>query len=145
MRTAQSSLIASPAMDAARALADLVEISPQIEAAVVSGSDGRTVGSIGVPDQRADGLAGAGRALVEQAAELHSGGRVTQIHASLGAGDVFAVVGSGGSGTIVAVTSRPQAPGLVFYDLKRCLAALAEPEPEAAPRRRRLFRKERDA
>jgi hypothetical protein len=148
MRTAQSSLIASPAMDAARALADLVEISPQIGAAVVSGGDGETLGSIGVAEERAGGLADAGRALLEGAAGLGGEGtRVTQIHASLAAGDVFAVVGAGG--TIVAVTSRPQAPGLVFYDLKRCLAALAEPEPAqereqgASPRRRRLFRRDR--
>lgn len=134
-------------MDAARALADLVEISPQIEAAVVSDGDGKTVGSIGVTEQRADGVAHAGRTLLERAAELRSGGeRVTQIHASLGAGDVFTVAGAGG--TIVAVTSRPQAPGLVFYDLKRCLAVLAAPTPEPAeapvPRRWRLFRKERE-
>jgi hypothetical protein len=147
MRTGESSLIASPAMEAARALADLVEISPQIRAAVVSAGDGRTLGSIGVADDRADGVAQAGRALLENAAELRAGSEhVTQIHASLGAGDVFAVVGDGG--TIVAVTSRPQAPGLVFYDLKRCLAKLAETAPEPAaepPRRRRLFRKEKDA
>src|SRR6201981_1523798 len=38
--TSESSLIASTAMDAARALADLVEISPQIEAAVVVSEEG---------------------------------------------------------------------------------------------------------
>lgn len=138
-------------MEAARALADLVEISPQIQAAVVSGGDGETIGSIGATEEQAGGVARAGRTLLERAAELRSGGdRVTQIHAALGSGDVFAVAGEGA--TIVAVTSRPQAPGLVFYDLKRCLAAVAQPAPEAnadvgetTPRRRRLFRKEREA
>ena len=40
-------------MEAARALADLVEISPQIEAAAVVAREGELVGSVGVPDGRA--------------------------------------------------------------------------------------------
>jgi hypothetical protein len=123
--TGESSLIASTAMEAARALADLVEISPQIEAAAVLAGDGEMAGSIGVPEARRSILARAVRELVDGAAAFRREGRVTQLHASLADGDVFAVTGAD-ERTIVAVTGERAAPGLVFYDLKRCLAALAD-------------------
>ena len=41
------------AMDAAAALADLVEISPQIEAAAVVLGEGELAGSVGIPEERA--------------------------------------------------------------------------------------------
>jgi hypothetical protein len=143
MRTGQSSLIASPAMEAARALADLTEISPQIEAAVVFDRDGRPQGFVGLSEQSAQRVAHAGRALLAGAAETPGDhARVTQLHASLGAGDIFTVAAD--ERAIVAVASKPQAPGLVFYDLKRCLAAVGEPEPPAAePQRRRRFGRRR--
>jgi hypothetical protein len=112
-------------MEAARALADLVEISPQIEAAAVLAGDGEMAGSIGVPEARRSILARAVRELVDGAAAFRREGRVTQLHASLADGDVFAVTGAD-ERTIVAVTGERAAPGLVFYDLKRCLAALAD-------------------
>ncbi|HZT85804.1 MAG TPA: hypothetical protein VE984_10355 [Gaiellaceae bacterium] len=112
-------------MEAARALADLVEISPQIEAAAVVDEDGETAGSVGVPEGRTGLLARAVRELLDGAAAFRSEGRVTQLHASLAAGDVFAVTDAD-TRTIVAVTRGRTAPGLVFYDLKRCLAAVAD-------------------
>jgi opacity protein-like surface antigen len=133
----QSSLIASPGMEAAAALADLVEISPQIEAATVFDENDEPLGSIGVSDWWAEAVARTGRTLLEEASDAGgAGAAVTQIHASLRKGDVFAV-GSRGERAIVAVTAPRQAPGLLFYDLKRCLASLEvvepEPEPEPAP------------
>jgi predicted regulator of Ras-like GTPase activity (Roadblock/LC7/MglB family) len=111
-------------VDAARALEDLVEISPQIEAAAVVSGDGVLGGSVGVPEAGADDLARAVGELLDRAAAFRSeGGRVTQLHAELGDGEVFAVVGTQGR-TIVAVVSERTAPGLVFYDLKRCLASV---------------------
>ena len=87
-------------------------------------ADGALAGSVGVPEGHADALARAARELLECAAALRSDGvRLTQIHASLGDGEVFAVTGSGGR-TVVAVASERTAPGLVFYDLKRSLAAV---------------------
>jgi hypothetical protein len=113
-------------VDAARALADLVEISPQIEAAVVVAANGEPHGSVGVADVRASVLAGAVRELLDGAGAFRSdGGRVTQLHAALADRDVFAVTGTDGR-TIVAVASGRPAPGLVFYDLKRCVAAVAD-------------------
>jgi hypothetical protein len=112
-------------MEAARALADLVEISPQIEAAVVVARNGETAGSVGIPDGRASLVARAVRELVDGAAAFRSEGRVTQLHASLPDGDVFAVAGAD-ERTIVAVTGERAAPGLVFYDLKQCLGRLRD-------------------
>jgi predicted regulator of Ras-like GTPase activity (Roadblock/LC7/MglB family) len=112
-------------MEAARALADLVEISPQIEAAAVVAGGGELSASVGVPEARASLLVRAVRELVDGAAAFRSAGRLTQLHAELAGGDVFAVT-DGDERTIVAVTGRKPAPGLVFYDLKRCLAAVAD-------------------
>jgi hypothetical protein len=110
-------------MDAAAALADLVEISPQIEAAAVVDRSGEMAGSVGVPDARATVLARAVRELLDGAAAFRSDqGRVTQLHAELAGGDLFAVADDGQA--IVAVAREPATPGLVFYDLKRCLAAM---------------------
>ena len=113
-------------MDAGRALADLVEISPQIEAAAVIAGDGTVAGAVGVPENRADAFARAARELLERAAAFRGdGARLTQIHAALDDGEVFAVTGADGRIVVAAVSERT-APGLVFYDLKRCLAAVEE-------------------
>jgi predicted regulator of Ras-like GTPase activity (Roadblock/LC7/MglB family) len=114
------------AMDAAAALADLVEISPQIEAAAVVAGDGEIAGSVGVPEARTGVLARALRELLDGAAAFRSDqGRVTQLHAELAGGEVFAVTNEA-ERAIVAVTRERATPGLVFYDLKRCLAAVAD-------------------
>ena len=113
-------------MEAARALADLLEISPQIEAAAIVAGEGEIAGSVGVPESRAAVLARSVRELLEGAGAFRSDdGRVTQLYAELADGQVFAVAGAGDR-AIVAVTSGRAAPGLVFYDLKRCLAAVAD-------------------
>jgi predicted regulator of Ras-like GTPase activity (Roadblock/LC7/MglB family) len=112
-------------MDAAAALADLVEISPQIEAAAVVVGEGEPAGSVGIPEERAGVLAGAARELLDGAAAFRSDhGRVTQLHAELAGGDVFVVAADGRA--IVAVARERATPGLVFYDLKRCLAEVAD-------------------
>ena len=118
-------MIPSEAMDAAAALADLVEISPQIETAAVVDQSGEMAGSVGVPEARASVLARAVRELLDGAAAFRSDqGRVTQLHAELAGGDLFAVADGGQA--IVAVARERATPGLVFYDLKRCLAAVAD-------------------
>ena len=112
-------------METARALADLVEISPQIEAAAVIAGDGELAGSVGVPEPRAGVLARAVRELLDGAAAFRSdSGRVTQLHAELAGGDVFDVAAE--ELAIVAVARERATPGLVFYDLKRCLEAVAD-------------------
>jgi len=109
-------------MKAARALADLVEISPEIEAAAVVAADGEVTGSVGVTEARSSLLARAVRELVD-GVSFRSEGRVTQLHAELAGGDVFTVTGAA-ERTVVAVTGKGASPGLLFYDLKRCLAAV---------------------
>ncbi|HZT54395.1 MAG TPA: hypothetical protein VE995_08435 [Gaiellaceae bacterium] len=120
-------------MDAARALADLLEISPQLETAAVLGADGGLLGSAGLPPARTGVLARAVGELLQAAGGLRRGeAAVTQLHASLRDGEVFAVTGRDGR-TIVAAASGAPSPGLVFYDLKRCLASLAEDDAPAEP------------
>ena len=121
-------------MDAAAALADLVEISPQIEAAAVVSSDGELAGSVGVPEARAAVLARAARELLEGSAAFRGDrARVTQLRAELAGGDVFAVAGD--EQAIIAVARERVAPGLFFYDLKRCLAALGARQEDRAAQR----------
>lgn len=115
-------LLASALVEPARALADLVEISPQLQAVAVVTGDGEVVGSVGVPQGRDAVLAGALGELLD-GATFRAEGRVTQVHAELDDGDVFAVAGEA-ERTIVAVAGGRPAPGLVFYDLKRCLALI---------------------
>src|SRR5215471_3409863 len=85
MRTDQSLHLGPASVSAvepARALADLVEISPQIEAAAVMAGDGEVLGSVGVPDGRAGILARTARELLTGAASFRSDDRrVTQLHA----------------------------------------------------------------
>ena len=50
-------------------------------------------------------------------------------HAALAGGDLFAVTGDG-ERAIAAVANERATPGLVFYDLKRCLAAVAAVDDE---------------
>lgn len=112
------------AMDAAAALADLVEISPQIAAAAVIAGDGEPAGSVGIPETRAGVLGSAVRELLDGAASYRSDhSRVTQLHAELEGGHLFAVATE--ERAIVAVAGERATPGLVFYDLKRCLAAIS--------------------
>jgi predicted regulator of Ras-like GTPase activity (Roadblock/LC7/MglB family) len=127
--TPESSLIASTAMEAVRALADLVEISPQIEAAAVVTGEGEPDGSVGVPETQAGALARSVRELLDGAAGYRGGeGRVIQVHAELDGGELFAVTG-GDERTIVAITAGRVSAGLLFYDLKRCLAAVGADAP----------------
>jgi len=122
-------------MDAAQALADLTEISSQIEAAVLFDDEGAILGSTLADEGAARALAGAAGALLAGGGSFRSGngGAVTQLEASTHEGSVFVV--SDGQRRIAAVTGSDPTAGLVFYDLKSCLrGAAAEP---AKPKRRR--------
>ena len=124
-------------MDAAGALADLTEISSQVEAVVVLDGDGAVVASTLDDAERSARLARAAVDLLGAADKrFESGGRaLTQLEAALREGSVFVARDEGRS--IVATTSPEPTSGLVFYDLKTCLRSLAEPsaEPAAKPAR----------
>src|SRR5437899_9357664 len=75
-------VLASRTMDAAQALADLTEISSQIEAAVLFDDGGAVIGSTLGSDEAAQAVAGAASRLLERAGEFRSEGRITQLEAS---------------------------------------------------------------
>ena len=141
-------------MDTASALADLSEISSQIETAVIFDATGTVLGSTGSDETRSKRLARTALELVVAAANVGTtdGRTLTQIEGSLREGSVFVV--SGADGGIAATTTPEPTSGLVFYDLKTCLRSIAD-EPAAAqsasekaepkPRRSRKKQEETDA
>jgi predicted regulator of Ras-like GTPase activity (Roadblock/LC7/MglB family) len=127
-------------MDPAQALADLTEISSQIQAAALLDSEGRVAASTLADDSRGQEFARVAHELLDSAAAVRSAGgdSLTQLEVATGEGSVFVV--RDGDRTIAATTSAEPTVGLVFYDLKSCLrsAATAEPAPEESkPKRRR--------
>jgi predicted regulator of Ras-like GTPase activity (Roadblock/LC7/MglB family) len=127
-------------MDAAQALADLTEISSQIEAAVLFDEGGAVLGSTLADEAAARSLAEGAAGLLDGAAALRSGeAAVTQLEASTHTGSVFVV--RDGSRRIAATTGPSPTVGLVFYDLKSCLRGTAEAAP-AKPKPRPRKKKE---
>ncbi len=119
-------------MDAASALADLTEISSQIESAVVLDADGTVLASTLADEERSSRLARAGSELFDAAADRLGGeGRgLIRVEAALDAGSVFVVREHGR--VLVATTTPAPTSGLVLYDLGTCLRAVAtaaEPKP----------------
>jgi len=125
----------------AQALADLTEISTQVEAAVVFDREGTVLGST-VDDERAGRLASTALELVRAAEGEVAGEEIVQLDVALADGSVF--VAADGDRLIAATTGPQPTVGLVFYDLKSCLRGLSE-EPEAKPKPRRRTTKKDDA
>ena len=122
-------------MDAQQALADLTEISSQIEAAVVFDDQGKVAGSTLTEGGRADELAKAAAALVAAAGGVKTGESVlTQLEVSTGEGSVFVVRDDKTS--IAATTGGNPTAGLVFYDLKSALRSV-KPAAKSAPAKRK--------
>jgi predicted regulator of Ras-like GTPase activity (Roadblock/LC7/MglB family) len=124
-------------VDAAQALADLTEISSQIQAAVLFDEGGTVQGSTLSNDAAAEALAAAAVQLLDRATGFRSDpGEVTQLEAATAAGSVFVV--RDGARRIAATTGPAPTVGLVFYDLKSCLrGADAEPPKPKRPRRKK--------
>jgi predicted regulator of Ras-like GTPase activity (Roadblock/LC7/MglB family) len=125
-------------VDAAEAIAELRELSTQIEAVVLASREGQLLAS-SLDSGTAATVAGSAGSLVE-GADL---GReaLAQVQASTAEGSVFVVVDD--DRMAIAVTGADPTVGLVFYDLKTLLRQTAdasgdEPaeeivaEPEAA-------------
>jgi predicted regulator of Ras-like GTPase activity (Roadblock/LC7/MglB family) len=132
-------------VDVAQALADLTEISSQIEAAVLFDADGSVEGSTLGDDARAQALATAAGKLLDQADAVRGeDAEVTQIEAATGEGCVFVV--RDGDRRIAATTVPNPTVGLVFYDLKSCLrdSAPDEGEEPEKPKRRRTTKKDEE-
>jgi predicted regulator of Ras-like GTPase activity (Roadblock/LC7/MglB family) len=124
---------------AAAALADLIEISSQVEAVVLLAADGSVVASTVGDDLRAKRFAEAAKRLYDAAvaseAEIGSP-PLQQIEAATLDGSVFVV--RDGERLIAAVTSPEPTVGLVFYDLKTALRQAAESDerkPKQSPKK----------
>jgi predicted regulator of Ras-like GTPase activity (Roadblock/LC7/MglB family) len=116
-------------VDTQQALADLTEISSQIQAAVVFDDKGKLAGSTLADESRASALAQAAGSLLAAADEVRSGeSPLTQLEVATSEGSVFVV--REGKTAIAATTSANPTVGLVFYDLKSALRT-AKPKPSA--------------
>ena len=123
-------------MDAAQALADLVEISAQIEAAVLALTDGTVLASTLADEERAQAVARDAVELLRGAAG--AAGEPVQLEAAVPEGSVFVVRDE--ERLVAAVTGRDPTVGLVLYDLKTCLRLAGEdvrPAKKTASRARK--------
>src|SRR4029450_4031141 len=94
------------------ALAELTDISTQIEAAVLFDADGKVVAST-IPAERAAQVATSAKALLEQAGQIGEG-ELTQVEASTAEGSLFVV--RDGPAMIAATNSaEPTARLLCYY------------------------------
>jgi predicted regulator of Ras-like GTPase activity (Roadblock/LC7/MglB family) len=112
-------------VDAASAIAELKELSTQIEAVVVASRDG-SVEAATLSDDAAGRVAAAAQSLLEGADQLRRDlGRenLSQLQASTPDGSVFVVVDA--ERVAVATTGADPTVGLVFYDLKTLLRQVA--------------------
>jgi predicted regulator of Ras-like GTPase activity (Roadblock/LC7/MglB family) len=129
-------------MDAAQALADLTEISSQVEDVAIVAADGSVLASTLGDDERASRFVEGAQHLVEAAdavREARGLAGLTQLEAATLDGSVF-VVRDGGR--MIAATTRPDPTvGLVFYDLKHALRSVEATKPK----RRRATPKKTDA
>jgi predicted regulator of Ras-like GTPase activity (Roadblock/LC7/MglB family) len=130
---------------AAAALADLVEISSQIEAAVLLGTDGSVVASTLGDELRAKRFAETAKRLfdaaVDNEAEIGSP-PLQQLEAATLEGSVFVVRDD--DRLVAAVTGPEPTVGLVFYDLKAALRQSAQTVEAPKPRRTRKKASEPD-
>ena len=124
-------------MDVQQALADLTEISSQIQTAAVFDENGKVAGSTLADTGRATELVQAASELLAAAEGLRSGSSpLTQLGVATGEGSVFVVRDA--PTTIVATTGSNPTVGLVFYDLKSALRSIkAKPAPATKPARKK--------
>ena len=120
-------------MDAAQAIADLTEISSQIESVVLLDDKGAVAGSTFADDAAATRFADAAKALLDASESLREGGEaLTQLEAETPEGSVFVL--REGERLIAATTVPDPTVGLVFYDLKSSLRAAEDAKPKRKPR-----------
>ena len=113
-------------MDAAQAIGDLTEISPQIRNVVAVGPGGEVLGSNLADEAAAQRLLDGATRLLEAAEAMRPG--VAQLEAATTTGSVFVV--RDGERLIAATTTPEPTVGLVFYDLKTCLRSIEQPKPK---------------
>ncbi len=120
-------------MDAAQAIRELMELSSQIDVAVVLGEDGSVVASSSEDEAASGALASTAVELVGAASDLGAEPDVSRVEIELEEGALF-VVREGGA-TVAARTGPEPTSGLVIYDLRTCLRSIDE-----APKKKRASR-----
>lgn len=108
-------------VNAADAIAELRELSTQIETVIIATRDGHVIAS-SLPARSAEDIAGAARELADGADQVRRDlGRdaLAQVQAATPEGSVFVVVDD--DRMAVATTGADPTVGLVFYDLKTLL------------------------
>jgi len=111
-------------MGPAEALAELTELSSQLEDAAILGESGFVLASTGTPE-RGEKLARVAAELLVAAADVRPDGpAVTRVEVALEGGSLFVVRERGR--TAVATTVPEPTAGLVVYDLRTALRRLAE-------------------
>jgi hypothetical protein len=126
-------------VEPAEALADLLEISSHVVAAVLTDAEGAVTASTLADDAAAAALARSAVDLVAAAGSLRPAGpAVTRVEAALRDGSL--VVVRDGERVIAATTVEDPPSALVLYDLRTALVRSAE-EPKTPKPRRRAPRK----
>jgi predicted regulator of Ras-like GTPase activity (Roadblock/LC7/MglB family) len=126
------------------ALADLTEVSSQLESVVLARPDRSVVASTLADDDGARTVAENAVGLLERARDVADAGRdLTQVHVATREGCVFVVRDD--RHVLAGVTGPDPTVGLVFYDLKTALRVLEEAPEEKPKRRRKATDKEADA
>jgi predicted regulator of Ras-like GTPase activity (Roadblock/LC7/MglB family) len=117
-------------MDAGQALAELTEISSQIELAVVFDSQGELIASTLEDGEAAETLARGGAALLAAASRAagEERGKPSQVELQLSEGSIL--LAREGSLRILGVTLPDPVASLAFFDLRTCLRRLLRAEPE---------------
>ena len=119
-------LLASRPVNAQEALAELMDLSSQVEAVAILGPDGGVEATTDVA--LGPRLAEVAGELLATAANVRAGGHeVTRVEVALPEASVFVVREAGRAA--VAVTIREPTAGLVLYDLRTCLRRIASPQP----------------
>jgi predicted regulator of Ras-like GTPase activity (Roadblock/LC7/MglB family) len=130
-------------MEAAQALADLTEISSQIEAAVLAAGDGAVVASTFSDSAKGESFAAAAAELVRSAEGSEDklpAQELVQVQAAMPQGCVFVVRDE--RHLVAALTGPQPTVGLVFYDLKTCLRLLERADEEKKAARPKRVKKE---
>lgn len=122
-------------MEPNEALAELLDLSSQIEDVAILGESGFVLASSGTPE-RGEQLARIAAELFAAAGDVRPSGDVSRVEVALGRTSVF-VVAEGGRSAVATTVPEPTA-GLVVYDLRTALRRLDEdPDRKAAGKKRK--------
>ena len=101
-----------------QALAELLDVSEDVVAAVLLDADGKTLAAT-VGEDNAARVAEIGSAMLAYAGALRTGAEATRVEAVTQDGNVYLVVDA--TRAVVAATGRDPVAGLVYHDLRAVL------------------------